>query len=205
MTLHGVSDRKIYSTWRFVIGDGKQPAEGTAQETAQAAGVAALAWYDEKSPCFGADQSSIPVMQLSGIGDSRESDFTTDGHASRCAPKSDIDSVNTIDSGNLDPSNLTAATCTWIEAHSYPDEVVQADIRINTADANFTYHPAAPDCFYEYDVQGILTHELGHVLGFDDVDDYSARYETMYARIYPCRRLYRSLAKGDVRAARQYY
>jgi hypothetical protein len=203
--LHGVLDRKQYSTWRFYIGDGAQPAAGTAQETAQAAGSAALAWYDEQSPCFDADQSSVPAMQLLGTGDSRESDLTTDGSQSRCVPRSGIDSVSTIDSGNLDPSSVTAATCTWTDSHSYPDEIVQADVRFNTADKDFTYHPAASNCYYDYDVQGVLTHEFGHVLGFDDVEDYAARYETMYGFIYSCRKLYRSLARGDVLAARQYY
>ena len=205
VSLHGFNDRKQYSAWRFYIGDGAQPAAGTAQETAQAAGAAALAWIDEQSPCFGSDQSAVPAMQLLGAGDARESDFTTDGRESKCVAKSEIDSVNTIDAGNLDPSNITAATCTWTRAHSYPDEIIQADVRVNVEDKHFTYHPAAPGCYGEYDLQGVLTHEIGHVLGFADVEAYAARYETMYGFVYSCRKLYRSLAKGDVLAARQYY
>ena len=203
--LHGVDDRKQYSAWRFYIGDGAQPAGGTAQETAQAVGAAALAWYDEQSPCFGSDRSSVPAMQLLGVGDSRESDFTTDGTQSRCVRKSDIDSVSTVDAGNLDPSTVTAATCTWIKDHSYPDEIVQADVRFNVEDKDFTYHPSAPGCYMHYDVQGVLTHEMGHVLGFADVDNYAGRYQSMYGFIYACKKLYRSLARGDVLAARQYY
>ncbi len=93
----------------------------------------------------------------------------------------------------------------WTDDHDGKDELVAADIRFNTTDKNFTYHPASSSCSYDWDVQGVMTHEMGHWLGFAHVETYDSRYQTMHDELLSCRNLYRTLGKGDVYVARQVY
>jgi hypothetical protein len=80
------------------------------------------------------------------------------------------------------PSGAIAVTWTWY----YPDtgQVVDQDI-IMSASLPWSYTPVSnPDAVcgdpYSYDVQNILTHEVGHVFGLDDLYNRADQDLTMY-------------------------
>jgi hypothetical protein len=77
-------------------------------------------------------------------------------------------------------------------------EILDADIEINHANNNFTIS----DMVIEYDLESVLTHEVGHFIGLDHTLDFSA---TMYAGYEPGTIEQRSLEEDDVLGACEIY
>jgi len=73
-------------------------------------------------------------------------------------------------------------------------EILDADIEINHANNNFTIN----DDVVDYDLEAVLTHEVGHFIGIDHTPDFTA---TMYAGYEPGTIDGRSLEVDDVLAA----
>jgi hypothetical protein len=96
---------------------------------------------------------------------------------------------------------VPATSCTIFKGRPnyYYDEVISADIRINKADYRWTTTPGARTCSRDYDVQGVLTHEWGHVFGLGHVPEDGNRNLTMSPVINgTCQSSERSLGRGDV-------
>jgi hypothetical protein len=73
-------------------------------------------------------------------------------------------------------------------------EILDADIEINHANNNFTIS----DMVIEYDLEAVLTHELGHLIGLDHTPDFDA---TMFAGYEPGTIDQRTLEEDDLLAA----
>jgi hypothetical protein len=91
------------------------------------------------------------------------------------------DGVNIVAWGRA-PSGAIAVTYTWYNPAT--GQVVEQDI-ILSASLPWSYTQASnPDAacgdLYSYDVQNILTHEVGHVFGLDDLYDTADQDLTMY-------------------------
>lgn len=173
------------------IGDGGQPAGGTQAQTAGALNAAGRTWTDETTPCKGTDQSLAPLVQSLGTT-SYESDFHIVDGESTCA---DRDGVSTLDAGNLDGTDgdYVAMACTWYDDDEF---VIESDIRMNTTNYDFTYAPA-PGC-NAYDVQSVITHEVGHTIGLKDKEGPINAYQTMYHSSYLCKSFARNLGSSDL-------
>jgi hypothetical protein len=72
-------------------------------------------------------------------------------------------------------------------------EILDADIEVNSAYNNLT----VGDAKIAYDLQAIMTHEVGHLLGLAHSSDFAA---TMFASYEPGTTDLRSLASDDVKA-----
>jgi hypothetical protein len=72
-------------------------------------------------------------------------------------------------------------------------EILDADIEINSAYNNLS----VGDAKVEYDLQSIVTHEIGHMIGLAHSSDFSA---TMFAAYDPGTTELRTLAGDDVKA-----
>ncbi|MET8830678.1 hypothetical protein ABZX40_10765 [Streptomyces sp. NPDC004610] len=61
-------------------------------------------------------------------------------------------------------------TCSWTVAGTTSSlrELIEADVRYNTTDNDFTNNPPST-CTAHYDVRAVGTHEAGHVFGMDHV------------------------------------
>jgi hypothetical protein len=73
-------------------------------------------------------------------------------------------------------------------------EILDADIEINHAYNQFTIN----DDLVEYDLESVLTHEVGHFIGLDHSPDFSA---TMFAGYEPGTTEQRTLEEDDILAA----
>lgn len=121
------------------------------------------------------------------------------------------DRHSVIDEGDLPGGFLEATlawTCTWTETRRGVTRAVEADIRMNGADYNWTYHPTDdPACIpafppdqqrWRYDVESVLTHEMGHVYGLVNLSADEDLNLTMYPGVRRCTGHMRTLGRGDV-------
>jgi hypothetical protein len=90
------------------------------------------------------------------------------------------------------PDNNVAKTTVSFDPDS--GEILDADIEINHAFNNFTIS----DTEIVYDLESVLTHEVGHLIGIDHSPDFTA---TMYASYQPETIEQRTLEIDDIEAA----
>lgn len=92
-------------------------------------------------------------------------------------------------------NNLAKTTVTF---NDETGEILDADIEFNHANNNFTIS----DMVIDYDLQAIMTHEIGHMIGIDHSADFSA---TMYAGYEAGTTDQRTLELDDVLAVCEAY
>jgi hypothetical protein len=142
--------------------------------------------------------------------------FVIDGDQTTCGTP---DSRNVLDEGDF-PGGfldaLLASYCVWTKGtrQGYA-QAVEADLRFNDTDYRWTYDPNDPSCDgaqppdqvrWRYDVESVLTHEVGHVFGLVNV---AAELEnvnlTMFPGIRRCTGHFRTLGLGDMLGMRSLY
>ncbi|MFI5706644.1 hypothetical protein [Kribbella sp. NPDC051620] len=146
---------------------------------------------------------------------SRQGNFVYADGATTCGQR---DHHSVIDEGDLPGGFLEATlawTCTWSETRHGVTRAVEADIRMNSADYNWTYDPVNdPKCKPEqppeydrwrYDVESVLTHEMGHVYGLVNLSAPEDLNLTMYPGVRRCTGHMRTLGRGDVLGMRALY
>ncbi len=117
---------------------------------------------------------------------------------------SDRDGKGTWDAGNLS-SGVLAATCSWTTSSgSGWRSLVEADVRYNTTDFDFTNSPSS-SCSSLYDVRAVGTHEAGHVFGLGHAPDSGHDNLTMAPTIDACNTSDRTLGRGDMTALEAIY
>ncbi len=103
--------------------------------------------------------------------------------------------------GSLCSGNCLAATLTgYYTTQSGDDRINDADVYTNTA-IQF-YSSREPGCSAEYDIDGIMAHEVGHVIGIGHSNVSGA---TMYPSVSSCNTGNRSLATDDINAKNDLY
>ena len=106
-----------------------------------------------------------------------------------------------IDAGSLAGSGTLAVACTWSVAHDGKDQITEGDVKFDTAEYNFTLTPKDGTCGYanvKYDVESVLTHEIGHVFGLSHVSEASYPRMTMSTATAACDNTARTLGTGDM-------
>lgn len=103
--------------------------------------------------------------------------------------------------GGLCTGNCLAATLTgYYISQSGDDRIYDADVYTNTAIQ--MYSSGESGCSAEYDINGIMVHEVGHVIGIGHSNVSGA---TMYPSISACNTSARTLATDDVNARNDLY
>jgi hypothetical protein len=103
--------------------------------------------------------------------------------------------------GGVCTGNCLAATLTgYYISQSGDDRIYDADVYTNTSVA--LYSSRESGCSAEYDIDGIMAHEVGHVIGIGHSNVSGA---TMYPSISACNTSARSLATDDFNARNDLY
>ena len=110
------------------------------------------------------------------------------------------DGQSTVAFDNL---NGPAVTCAWYSTSS-GRPVTNADVRIDE-DMSWTIWPGLIICNRQWDVQGMVTHEAGHVFGLSHVSPSHGNLTMSTYGLPDCSKAYRTWGKGDVRGLRALY
>jgi hypothetical protein len=103
--------------------------------------------------------------------------------------------------GGVCTGSCLAATLTgYYTTQSGDDRIYDADVYTNTSVA--LYSSLEVGCSAEYDIDGIMTHEVGHVIGLGHSNVAGA---TMYPSVSACNTGPRSLAADDIAARDDLY
>ena len=103
--------------------------------------------------------------------------------------------------GGLCSGSCLAATLTgYYVSQAGDDRIYDADVYTNTAVQ--MYSSGESGCSAEYDINGIMVHEVGHVIGIGHSNVSGA---TMYPSISACNTSARTLATDDINARNDLY
>ncbi len=103
--------------------------------------------------------------------------------------------------GGLCSGNCLAATLTgYYVSQTGDDRIYDADVYTNTAIQFYSSREAS--CSAEYDIDGVMVHEVGHVIG---IGHSTVSGATMYPSVSACNYGPRSLATDDVNAKNDLY
>ncbi|HUR80386.1 MAG TPA: matrixin family metalloprotease [Thermoanaerobaculia bacterium] len=103
--------------------------------------------------------------------------------------------------GGLCTGGCLAATLTgYYTTQTGDDRIYDADVYTNTAQP--LYSSRESGCSGEYDIDGIMTHEVGHVIG---LGHSSVAGATMYPSVSACNTSPRSLATDDINGKNDLY
>lgn len=103
--------------------------------------------------------------------------------------------------GSVCTGNCLAATLTgYYVSQTGDDRIYDADVYTNTS-IQF-YSSRESGCSSEYDIDGVMVHEVGHVIG---IGHSSVSGATMYPSISACNTSARTLASDDIAARDDLY
>lgn len=103
--------------------------------------------------------------------------------------------------GGVCTDSCLAATLTgYYVTQTGDDRIYDADIYTNTSQPLYSSREAG--CSGEYDIDGIMAHEVGHVIGIGHSNVSGA---TMYPSVSACNTANRTLATDDVNAKNDLY
>jgi hypothetical protein len=103
--------------------------------------------------------------------------------------------------GGLCTGSCLAATLTgYYVSQAGDDRIYDADVYTNTAIQMYSSRESG--CSAEYDIDGIMTHEVGHVIG---LGHSSVSGATMYPSVSACNTGPRSLATDDINGKNDLY
>lgn len=187
---------KEYGTYVWYIGDGGMPG-GLSRTAAKDAFVDAINNITQGYNNCNVTALVLPKSSYGGTS-SLEANIST---GTTCNPR---DGKSIWDAGNLHNSYVAAAcTYTKIVGPTYAD-VLEADVRYNTTDFDFTNNPST-GCSNKFDIRSVGTHEAGHVFGLDHVDGNANLNQTMYPASFTCSTAARTLARGDMNGLNYIY
>lgn len=111
------------------------------------------------------------------------------------------DGVNVVDFGSMSNIGVSDPAVIAVTANfTSGGRIVQSDIRLSTSRAWTTSGAAGA-----FDIEAVVTHEVGHRLGLDDLGSTTNSNLTMYGRTSPGSIKQRTLGKGDILGMRALY
>ena len=116
---------------------------------------------------------------------------TTSRRATACS-SGQYDGYNVVDFGPL-PGSGVALNCIYTAVWW---ELTESDIRLDN-EFTWTLNPGS-SCFGKYDVESVVTHEVGHTFGLRDLDPNTHKRLTMSGAAWRCTEAHRTLGLGDV-------
>jgi hypothetical protein len=205
-------DVKVINYWPWFMGDGDRPPGMTTANVVSAFNGALGRITSSTNDCGLADEVDVSYrydgattketdMHLDATGETVCGDGSFDGR----------DGTSTVDFKAIEPSSTVASMCHW----DYPipfanDDLVEADVRFDYASSSpSTSHAftldSGPTCSGKWDLEGVATHEFGHVYGFGHVSEATYPRMTMSPDVAACEGQLKQLGRGDVLGLRSKY
>ncbi|WP_203230626.1 matrixin family metalloprotease, partial [Agromyces humi] len=173
--------------------------------------LATVSWY-YKTPSFGGTASVFNAMSAMANGygacGSNLSNSAAHSYAGTTTASATMSGgtclagnyQNVVDSGTpLASASTLAQTCTYMTA----TDIVASDIRINTAYSWYTGSSVTGCPAGNYDLQGVMTHEAGHLFGLTHVA--GATMQVMKPTSAVCETGMRLLGNGDLAGMKYLY
>lgn len=193
--------------WRpgdtYYINHHARPANISASKFVDAAVRADETLSRGLAPCGGyyeTDTVSLS-MRYAGSTTTQPDINTTWGPGLYCDARTDGKNVIKFTKMSSPDWQTIAMACLTEKSGSADPYLHDADIAINAHLQYFTTMPSGCSG-RRFDLQGILTHEMGHTVGLGHPDDVA---QTMYKRGKPCSYSMRSLGRGDSNGLRKLY
>jgi hypothetical protein len=172
--------------------------------------LATVGWY-YKTPSFGGQTrvaaaftamadgiGACGATKPNGAAHSYKGTTTTSSNMSGGTCLSS-DLTNVVDSGAVASSTTLAQACTWRTT----GQIISADIRISTAKTWYTSSSVTGCSGSKYDLQGVVTHEVGHLYGLNHVA--LATQQVMKPSSSTCETSQRTLGNGDLAGMKYLY
>lgn len=196
---YSTRDLKEYGTYEFWIGDGSMPAGLTRTGFKDKVVNSVENIIQAHNNCGLTDRVGA-LGSLEGYS-TYESDMSPTSCGDGSADGRDHQSV--WDAGNIDGVNgkpsAVARMCGWTwPTPGAKNDLIEADVRFNITDYDFTIHPGTTDCRDKYDLVSVGVHEAGHVYGLGHVLEADYPWMTMSVNAEKCNSTARTLGKGDV-------
>jgi len=159
--------------------------------------VSVRTYYIGNNTITDSDKGVTAVVNAIKVWGMVSSSSTTSSAVRGSAPATIMLNTN----GGLCSGNCLAATLTgYYTSQTGDDRIYDADVYTNTS-IQF-YSSRESGCSAEYDIDGIMAHEVGHVIGIGHSNVSGA---TMYPSVSSCNTGNRSLASDDLAARDDLY
>ena len=150
--------------------------------------------YSQSDQDPSTDWTGVSATLISGVG------TTSKGYGDLSWTRDKLDGENTIVFGDYPNSGVIAVTIIWYSRAT--KTIIEFDMVLDT---DYTWGNATELGDSVMDLQNIVTHELGHGLGLNDVYSTSASQETMYGYADYGETIKRTLYKGDMTGIKKLY
>jgi len=180
--------------WSFRVGSTPETNSRSAVE--QRLKEAAANVSSSRNDCGLADKVTATQKYLGKTTRSTNVVGKTTGYS--CGKR---DGHNVVGFGVL-PKGILGVACTWFSG----DGAVESDVKINDRGYRwFAGNTPPKGCSNRFSVEGVATHEMGHVFGLAHVSEAAHGNLTMSTRARPCTASDTTLGLGDVLGLRKKY
>ena len=188
----------IDGTWEWYSNLGSTPAGLTQSSTLADLKHAAAVISNTASTCDSRDlnPASQTYMGDRALSGGVNSDNTCDAY-------SDTDFISNVGFGAINYGNTIAATCRWYASTAttlYGEsarKLLEADVRFDTG-VSWKNTTNAGTCTNQFSIDGVATHEFGHVWGLGHVSEEAHGHLTMSTMSDYCEFSQSSLGYGDL-------
>lgn len=173
----------------YRVNTGNRPSGVSLSDWTTEIALAASTWEVGTNACGYAPGSSLFTTRFT-----RGTDTTA--RAMNSSAGCVLDGANTIDFGAMPAGHpeRIAQACTrayWM----FGWRIRESDVRLKQSAIWFRYIPSG--CSGKYEMAGVLTHEFGHTLGFNDLMEIYQPDLTMSSNATPCSYQDRTLGRAD--------
>lgn len=190
---NGATWRTTYE-WSFRSGSTLETNSKSAVE--QRLKEAAANMSSSRNDCGLADQVTAAQRYLGKT--TRNTNIVGKASSYSCGKR---DGHNVVGFGVL-PKGILGVACVWSSA----GRAIEADVKLNDRSYRwFAGNTPPKGCSNRFSVEGVTTHEMGHVFGLGHVSEAAHGNLTMSTKARPCTASDTSLGLGDVLGLRKKY
>lgn len=181
----------------YRVNTGNRPSGVSLSDWTTEIALAESTWEVGTNACGYATGSSLFTTSFTRGAD-------TTARAMNSSAACVLDGANTIDFGAMPASHPERIAQTCVRSYwMFGWRIREADVRLKQSAIWFKYIPSG--CSGKYEMAGVLTHEFGHTLGFNDLMEIYQPDLTMSSKATPCSYQDRTLGRADYLGLKNVY